>query len=454
MLNIKDRIKYSDFFRVFNFRNALATGRSMQLVNTLIASIANVFVGGVFYTGFLTVNGIDIVRVGIIAFIPYIAWGFSLLSPLILSRFKKRRGLLLFNHLFYYICVVLGTTLIPMVVTDYGQRTIWFAVFLFIGNVSNALIGSGTTAWHIRFLPEGDDRNIYFSYANLISTLVGTVVAISSSLVADSLAGSPQQGRIITILRLVAVGLFFLSGFLLYLVPQEFAYLKSTKKIRIMDIIAVPVRARKFLLTALIVMFWSAIANLNGSTWSYYILNTVGVGYTYMYIASIVSALGSVFLLRYWRRAISRYSWFTMLFFSVLVTGLLEFPVAFSTSRTVWVFVVVSILQGFFGVGTSLVFANMFYLNLPKDNTDMFITFWNLSANISVLVGSMLGTWFISITEPHGPWTLFGLPFYGSQFLVWIKCLLFMGVCCYIRIITPHIQPDPDGSSEKPASAE
>ena len=151
MLNIKDRIKYSDFFRVFNFRNALATGRSMQLVNTLIASIANVFVGGVFYTGFLTVNGIDIVRVGIIAFIPYIAWGFSLFSPLILSRFKKRRGLLLFNHFFYYLCVVLGTTLMPMFVADYGQRTVWFAVFLFVGNVSNALIGSGTTAWHIRF---------------------------------------------------------------------------------------------------------------------------------------------------------------------------------------------------------------------------------------------------------------------------------------------------------------
>ena len=279
-------------------------------------------------------------------------------------------------------------------------------------------------------------------------------MAISSSLVADSLAGSPLQGRIITILRLVAVGLFFLSGCLLYLVPQEFAYLKSIKKIRIMDIITVPVRARKFLLTALIVMFWSAIANLNGSTWSYYILNTVGVGYTYMYIASIVSALGSVFLLRYWRRAISRYSWFTMLFVTVLITGLLEFPIAFSTSRTVWVFVVVSILQGFIGVGTSLVFANMFYINLPKNNTDMFITFWNLSANISVLVGSMLGTWFISITEPHGPWTLFGLPFYGSQFLVWLKCILFMGVCGYIKIITPHIQPDQDNGSGQPAADE
>lgn len=415
-----------------------------MLIHTLIVSIANVFITGVFYTGFLTINGIDIVRVGIIAFIPYISWGFSLLSPVILSKIKKRRAILLANVVFYYATVVVATTLMPLFVSDFGQRTLWFGILLFLGNTSNALFGSGTAAWHINFLPKGDDRNIFFSYSNLISALVGTGVAITASLIADELAGSSLQSVIITNMRYVAAGLIILSASLLFLIPKEFPYANIGKKVSVLDIIRVPIRSRKFLLTALIVMLWSCFANVNASTWIYYVLNTVQVGYTYIYIGSIVNAICSAFLLRYWRRAISLHSWSTMLLLTVFMTALLEFPIAFATNRTQWVYIVVSIIQGFVTVGTSLVFANLFYVNLPKGNTDLFITFWNFTANISVLIGSAFGTWFLALTEPHGPWTIFGLPFYGSQFLVIIKGLLLLGLCFYIRHVTAQIQPDPD----------
>jgi MFS family permease len=425
----------------------------MLLINTFLISIVNVFITGVFYTGFLSVNGIDIVRVGIITFIPFIAWGFSLFSPMILSKFKKRRALMLFNHIFYYICIVLATTIIPIFVTDNGLKTLWFAVFIFAGNILNALVGSGLTAWHMRFLPEGNDRNIYFSYTFLISTVIGTVTAILSSLFADSLAGSPQQGQIITMLRFVAFGLAILSGLLLFLVPKEFDYPKTFDRITPRDIIVIPFKARKFMLTALIVMLWNAFVNMNGSTWSYYVLNTMKAGYTYMYIGSIVCSICSIFLLPMWRRAIIRYSWFNMLFFTVLVAGLMEFFIGFSTTSTMWVFILVGIIQGFNAVGLNLVFANMFYINLKKKNIDIFTVFWNFAANISVLVGSMFGTWFLSLTEPHGPWTLFGLPFYGSQFLVWIKFVLITGLSIYIKLITPHIQPDEE-EEEAPAEVD
>jgi len=441
---LKNRFKYSDFYRVFNFKDALSTGRSILLVYTMLISIVNVFITGVFYTGFLAVNGIDIVRVGIIAFIPYIAWGFSLLSPMVLGKFNRRRYLLLFNHIFYYVCIVLATTIMPMFVSDSGQKTIWFGIFLFAGNLVNALLGSGATAWHMRFLPLGDERNIYFSYSNLISVIISTATAIFSALFADSLTGSPQQGQIITILRLIAFVLAILSGFLLYLVPKEFDYRKTSQNLSLKEIITIPFRSKKFMLTAVILMVWNAISNLNASTWPYYVLNTVGLGYTYMYIGSVVCALCSIFLLPMWRRAINRYSWFTMLLFTVFIAGFTELPIGFATSRTKWVYVVVSIIQGFNSVGLNLVFANLFYVNLPKKDTDVFTTLWNLAANLSVLVGSVLGTWFISLTEPHGPWILFDLPFYGSQFLVWIKFVLLMALSLYIKLITPSIQPDED----------
>ena len=450
MIAFKERIKYSDFFRVFNFKDELSAGRSYLLLHTFISSIANVFISGVFYTGFLTINGIDIVRVGIIAFIPYIAWGFSLLSPIILSKFKRRKVLLIGNVVFYYATVIVGTTVMPMFIADSGQRTLWFGVFLFLGNTSNALFGSGAAAWHLHFLPDGDDRNVFFSYSNLIAALVSTIVAIASSLVADSLAGSPRQAEIITIMRFAAAGMLVLSAAILFLIPKEFAYANIGKKISVLDIFRIPLRSRKFMLTALIVMLWSCFANVNSSTWVYYVLNTVNVSYTYIYIGSVVNAISSALLLRYWRRAINTYSWSRMLLVVVFVTALMEFPIGFATSQTKWVYVVVSIIQGFNSVGTSLVFANLFYVNLPRGNTDVYVTFWNFSANISVLVGSVFGTWFLSITEPHAPWNLFGLPFYGSQFLVWIKFALLLILCIYIRRVIPHIQPDSLAREETP----
>lgn len=442
MISIKERVKYSDFYRVFNFEDEQAKGRCFLLMNTFIASIANVFITGVFYTGFLTLNGIDIVRVGIITFIPYIAWGFSLFSPLILSKIKKRRAILIFNTVFYYGMVVIATTIMPLFVSDPTKRTIWFAVFLLLGNITNALFGSGAAAWHIHFLPKGDDRNIYFSYSNLISAFVGTLVAIAASLIADKLSGSPRQAEIIITSRYIAAALLIISGILLYAIPKEYPYQGLDEKVSVLDMIRVPFRHRKFILTALIVMLWSCFANVNASTWTYYVLNTVQVGYTYIYIGSIVNAICSVFLLRYWRKAINYYSWSKVLLFTVLVTALMEFPIAFSTSQTKWIYVIVSIIQGFNSVGTNLVFANSFYIHLPEGNTDIFITFWNFSANISVLLGSAFGTWFLSLVEPHAPWYIFGLPFYGSQFLVIIKGLLLLGLCAFIYYVTPMIEPE------------
>ena len=337
MAAILDKIRYSDFFRVFNFSDDKAKGRSFLLINTFISSIANVFISGVFYTGFLALNGIDIVRVGIIAFIPYIAWGISLFSPVLLSKIKKRRLILIANNIFYYAMVVIATTLMPLFVADYGRRTFWFAVFLFLGNASNALFGSGAAAWHINFLPKGDDRNIYFSYSNLISALVGTTTAITASIIADRLAGSPLQATIITNSRYIAAAVLVASSLLLYLVPKEYPYTSISKKITALDIIRLPVRSRKFILTASIAMLWSCFANINSSTWIYYVLNTVQVGYTYTYIGSIVNAVSSAFLLRFWRRAISLHSWFTMLLFTVFCTAILEFLIAFATSQTTYV---------------------------------------------------------------------------------------------------------------------
>ena len=222
------KFKDTDFYRLYNLKDERSRGRSMILANTLLCSIGNIFVTGTFQTAFLAANGIDIVRVGIITFLPYFCSLLSLLAPKLLSKFPRRRWLLFANHLNYFTCLVLATTIMPMFVEDPGARTFWFAFFLIIANAFNALIGSGTTAWSMQFLPEGRDRNFYFSVSNIVTNVLGTVTAIGASLAADALAGSPKQAQIITILRFVSFVIMLIGGSLQLLVPKEYPYETTT----------------------------------------------------------------------------------------------------------------------------------------------------------------------------------------------------------------------------------
>lgn len=448
LTRIINRCKYSQFRIMFNNKTNEGTGRSLLLLNNFLLSFTNVFITGVFYTGFLTINGIDIVSVGIIAFIPYISWIFSLLSPKLLSHFKKRKALLVFNHFSYYFFVVLATTIMPMFVTDTGQRTLWFGILLFVGNLINALLGSGNMAWHIHFIPSNEHRNIFFSYMNLASVVTSTVIGILASFVADAVQGTSMQASFIFWIRIAAFVLILADGLCLYLIPKEYPYSASQKQIRMKDLIIEPLRANKFMLTAVIFIAWNFICNINANTWTYYVLNTMDAGYMLTYVFSAVLAICTITMQRVWLRSISRFSWFKTMVFCIAALGVLEFAMSFATHETIWVYVIVASIQGMIWVGVNLLFASLFYINLPKDcNCDVFITFWNLIANISILLGSIVGTAFISWTENQtaangGPWRIFGLNFYGSQFLVWIKGGMYLLLALYILKIAHRIKPD------------
>ena len=114
----KNRFYNSDFHRVFNFKTEETKGRSVILLNSLLANIANAFITGALYTAFLAENGIDIVRVGIISFIPYISWALSVFSPMLLAKIRRRQRMMLCVDFVYYISLIVATTIMPLFVED------------------------------------------------------------------------------------------------------------------------------------------------------------------------------------------------------------------------------------------------------------------------------------------------------------------------------------------------
>lgn len=101
-----------EFFRtlkkVFSPREEHSRGRLCILASGILASIAAQFTGGVFYTGFLLLYGIDVVSIGILTFIPSLACLLNIFSPSILERFRKRKWLLAFVRILTNTINILG----------------------------------------------------------------------------------------------------------------------------------------------------------------------------------------------------------------------------------------------------------------------------------------------------------------------------------------------------------
>jgi len=426
----------SEFRYLFNFKDELATGRKTMYIYNILITVTNSLITGVMYTAFLTLNGINIVNVSIITFIPYVAWIFSMFTPIIYSRIKRRRALLVFNTTFYYTCIIFATTIMPKFVSDPTQITIWFAVLLLVGNISNALFGSGSTAWHIHYISEERSRTGFIAYSNIAITVISTVVSISSAIIADSLQGSPKQAIIISVMRYIAYVVALMATLFLWLRPKvEYPYPKSKKKLKFLDVIKDPISSKAFLYTALIFFLYNFVTNVNAGSWNYYVMNTLGYKMIIMYTNGMAYMLSYVFLLSRWRKSVVKHNYFKVYLLAISVSMLLEIPMGLTRSGTVWIYIITSILQGINIVGVSYINSNLFYINLPLESTDTCIVFWNLGTNIFALIGSLAGTFFISFTEKTGPYNInFNFWFiqienytmYGSQLLVYIKSFLYL----------------------------
>ncbi len=411
----------SRFYYLFNFSDEKAFGRVVMLASAIISSCITYLTSGVFYTGFLIGNEINIVNLGIITFLPYIANCFGIFAPLILERFEKRRVILAMARITYFTVNILGTTLLPVFVKDPTQKVIGFAVIVFTSNLINALFTGGYAAWHLNFIPN-NVRAEYFSFQQVTATAISSAMLLASSFIADALRGTPHQMDIIVALRYIAYGLAIVEMVFL-LLPKEYPYPRKVVRISVKNVFALPFQHPKFLKTMGVIGTWTFFAGLTSSSFTYYLLNQVGVQYTFVNSIDASYALFLLFCSPFWRKVLRKWSWLK----TFAITALLHVPTtlvyAFTTrDNYVWIMLAVRLTQHFIGVGINLAWANLPYLNLPKEDQTNYIVFYTLTANFSAFAGSSLATWMISKTQSLR-FTLLGVPFINVQVLVLIQAL-------------------------------
>ncbi len=437
---MRRRFRESSFYRLFNFESERAQGRCVMLASSVLSNVISWLTGSLFYTSFLMANGIDLVKIGVISFVPYIANLFSVLSPSILERFPKRRWVLFGGRLTYHTLNIFAITIMPMLVRDQNARTACFVALVFAANIVNALFSSGYSAWHLNFIPN-NIRAEYFSTASMIASFIGIGTGLISSLIADAFAASPHAYTIIVTLRFVAYALALAEMWALSR-PVEYPYEKTVDKVRLSDIVTKPFAHPKFILTVAVIMTSTFFVNTSASSVNYYLLNNVGTSYTYVYFLNMLYPITMLFLIKPAQRVINRFGWFMTYAVGAILYAMPSFLYSFVTAGNyLWMLAIVRIWQHVTGVALNTASSNLPFVNMPDTDRTNYLAFHTIAANAAAFLGMLFGTLFIKFW-PNMNIVIGGFSFCNIQVLMWIESFGRLLVGLMVLKLRPRLEPD------------
>ncbi len=426
---------------IYNLKDENAKGRLISLGSSLVTSLYNVFITGIFYTGFLSMYGMSISDVGIISYIPLIANCFSIFSSMILERIPKRKWVLVASKIFFYATYIIATTLMPQFVFDKQARIIWFGVILFVGHAVYALFSPGFTPWFYAFYPvENEPRTRYITLNQVFSSIMSSVTLILSGLLTDSLSGTAYENTIILVLRYFAFFLVLVDVFMQSR-AIEYPYPKGPK-LRFSQIFTLPFHYKKFMACLLLMFVWSFNSNVC-SLWNYHLLNHMEFSYTLINSMSVMYTVILVLLSGSWRKLIHRYSWVKTFGIATLIWVPTEPLYFLMTPDTTFMYIPLCVWQNILSVGLNLSYANILYMNLPEENSTAHIAFHTIGCNFFAFLGQLVGT-YVSSIGGDTPFMLFGMEMYTVQFNTLIRAVLMtiIGLVCVIG--WRHFTPDND----------
>lgn len=418
----------TSFTEIFNFQNDDSKGRVINITSSLLTTVYNVFITGIFYTGFLSMYGMSITDAGILTFIPYIANLLSIFSPKILAHFPQRKKILIASKIAFYAIFILGANIMPQFVKDPDSRLKFFVAIVGFAYGLYALFSPGFTTWFYNFYPEDNNlRARFLIFSQIFSSIMSSVILLTSSLITDALSGSPYQDQLILAFRYFAFVLVLIDVFI-QSKAIEYPYADAAD-IKLREIFTLPLQYKKFFRCMMMMFIWNYVANLNNGLWQYHLLNHMNFSYT---MINGVAVLYTVILLIFspvWQKVLRRYSWMKTFGIACLVFLPTEIIFFFLAPETTFLFVPTSIYQHIASVGLNIAWANILYMNLPAENSTAHITFNAIGSNIFAFLGLMTGT-FISGITGDDTMLFLGMEVYSVQFTTIARAIMLfsMGV--------------------------
>ena len=400
--------------------------------NNIIANL----VGGNFFAGIMLLLGADDGFVGLMSMFIFAANCLQIFSPLILEHFPRRKKLLIVMRIIIQTINIAFIGLIPFFPVSQQVKLFLFGAAVLILNVMSALITSGYSVWHIQFIP----NRIRVNYFSLVTMTNGLVVALFNLLggyVLDHFKAADLEVWGFATIRIFAY-LVLIYDLTLLARMKEQPYEQAPQKINLFNLFIRPFREKLYLRTVGVAFLWSMIANIHGSYYSVYLLKDVEVRYSFINVVSMLNVPVLILLTPVWKRFLGRYSWLKTCNISIalyaihyLLLGLVN------KGNYTWLYPMTLIYAYILATGINLSFANIPYINIPKQNQTVYIGFYSTMTNLGALLGVTFGRQFVTMSEDL---VIAGMG--NKQLLVILVCILMLIASVLIFFLRRGVQED------------
>lgn len=415
---------------VFHLKDLHGQGRARILTSTVLDNVNVMLTTGVFYTSFLLYYGMDKSRIGFLTFIPYITCLLNIFSPSILERFRRRKALLITAKLTQCFISYIGIALLPTLVQDQNARLFGLTVLIILSTAISQLFASGWNAWNANYLQDHVRVN-YFFIANCVLNMIAHPTALIISFIADKFADTPNEIMLLTTIRYVAFGLAIADA-LIWVFQKEFPYEKSTDKIKFSAVFTMPLKNKKFMMVITLLTIYNFAGQLPNATINAYLLEDVGVSYT------LIAAINACYFLFFflcagmWNKIICKFNQYYAFMLALLLQGISYIAFAFVSANTIWLYIIVRLIQHVTGVLISGVCSSILYDHLPKADRTNYLSFYFIVTNGAIFLALMVDTILAGLWG-NGAISILGISVYSTQITIFASAIiqLLLGKLAY-----------------------
>ena len=420
----------------FNREDARAYGRFAFFFEGIMENVAMLLSSGVFYTAFLRLNDISMADVAIMSYVPILANLSCVFAPFIFRNMKKRKSVLLSARLLYYLFNIVSVAVIPVLITDASARVALMSVFLSVANVIWGLVAGGFTDWQLNYLPMDGTREEFFAYRGLFLSLFSAGTQILAGGLAAAVETLPEPSQISALfwLRIAGFGFILLDIFVM-MRAKEFPYPKSEVRLKLRDVVALPMKLPEFRVVMLLYALNALAANLSASSWSYY-LQECGMAYSTLSLLGSMAPITTLLLTPLAIKIFRRIGCVQSHFYYQLILLLIQFGFVFVAPSTVlWLYPALYLLSLLVNVGGNVASANFVYLFMPEEDRLTYYTFYYGLVTVTGFIGAFIGARVVIATEGK-TLSMFGLPLASAQLLMLLHAgvwALLVGILAFKR---------------------
>jgi len=412
--------------KVFDMKDLYGRGRARILISLVFDNVVSQLVSGIFYTSLLLHYGMDKSQLGILAVLPTFTFIVNIFVPSIMERFRRRKVILVSAKLLQAFLGYVGVAILPVIVKDQQMRLIGISILLCLSSLISQVTASGWNVWNANYLQDHLIDNFYF-VANLVLNIIAQSTAVIISIVADFFADTPNEIQLLTGIRCAAFGIIVLDA-VLWIFQKEFPYEKSVGKIKISNVFTLPLKNKAFMMVMAVIFLHNFALSLPNATLNAYLLEDVKISYTLITSINAVYFLFFILFTKAWMKVINKFNRYGAYGIAVVLLAFTYVLYTFVTEDTIWLYVVVRLIQHILNVALSVLPSSVFYENLPTTDRTCYVSFNQMVVTLACSMALMVDTLLAGVWG-DGAIQVLGVPVYSTQITLFMCAvmLLFLG---------------------------